>query len=239
MFYKMTTNHFIILIVLLYASACTAVKETSKRSMETGVYKVSGNGEKRFYTVVSPDSLLLYPVQKIKGSFKPDTLNQTTIYTKTSATVNYQPVKFVACSFDLDVISILFKYRPGTSGFPRQLNTNFNAAAFLGYRTDYFILSYDKLPLNTLQSRINHFAYSIGGFMGLGAATMNPFVTNSAIQSEYDGVVLTKGVAGLLGIGNFTFGATLGFDRLLDQNRKSWIYQDKPWLGFVVGFNIN
>jgi hypothetical protein len=68
---------------------------------------------------------------------------------------------------------------------------------------------------------------------------MNPFVTNNNIQSEYDGVVLTKGLAGLVGVGEFTFGASLGFDNLLDKNRKNWIYENKPWVGFSVGFNIN
>ena len=50
---------------------------------------------------------------------------------------------------------------------------------------------------------------------------------------------ITKGIAGLIGVGEFTFGAALGFDNLLDKNRKAWIYQDKPWIGFTVGFNIN
>jgi hypothetical protein len=68
---------------------------------------------------------------------------------------------------------------------------------------------------------------------------MNPFVTNNNIQSEYDGVVITKGIAGLIGVGEFTFGGAVGFDNLMDKNRNTWIYQGKPWLGFTVGFNIN
>jgi hypothetical protein len=68
---------------------------------------------------------------------------------------------------------------------------------------------------------------------------MNPFVTNNNITSEYDGLVITKGVAGLVGVGDFTVGAALGFDNLLDKNRKVWIYENKPWFGFNVGFNIN
>ena len=75
-------------------------------------------------------------------------------------------------------MSILFKYRPYSSGLPNQLNTNFNAPEFIGYRSDLYILSYDKNPLNTCHRRISHFAVSLGGFIGLGATQMNPFVTN-------------------------------------------------------------
>lgn len=68
---------------------------------------------------------------------------------------------------------------------------------------------------------------------------MNPFVTNDYIQSEYDGFIITKGIAGLIGVGEFTFGGAINFDQLMDKNRKAWIYQGKPWLGITVGFNIN
>ena len=67
---------------------------------------------------------------------------------------------------------------------------------------------------------------------------MNPFVTNINIQPEYDGVVITEGIAGLVGVGGFTFGGAVGFDNLMDKNRNTWIYQGKFWLGFTVGFNI-
>jgi hypothetical protein len=86
---------------------------------------------------------------------------------------------------------------------------------------------------------MNHFGYSIGFFGGLGATSMNPSVTNNLVTIEYDGVVITKGIAGLIGIGNLTFGAAVGLDHLMDKNRKAWIYQRKPWVGFTLGLNLN
>jgi hypothetical protein len=226
--------------LLVFTSiGCNAIEETSRRPMETGVYRVSTKKNSHFYTVVKEDSVTLYPVKKTKAGWVADTSIRPIIHPNTIDTNKRRPIKFAKSSFDLDLMTILFKYRPYTSGFPRQLNTNFNAAEFIGYRTDYYILSSDKSPLNTHQNRINHFAYSLGAFVGLGATTMNPFVTNNNIQSEYDGVVLTKGLAGLIGVGEFTFGTSLGFDNLLDKNRKTWIYQNKAWIGFTVGFNIN
>lgn len=227
------------LFIVVTTLGCTAIEETSKRPMETGIYKVSTQKNRHFYTVVKEDSIRLHPVSKTKAGWIADASKGPVIHLNTTNPSSREHITFASSTLDLDVMTILFKYRPYTEGFPNQLNTNFNAAEFIGYRTDHYILSYDKSPLDSYQQRINHFAYSLGGFVGLGATAMNPFVTNNTILSEYDGVVLTKGFAGLIGIGDFTFGAALGFDNLLDKNRKGWIYENKPWVGFTVGFNIN
>jgi hypothetical protein len=207
--------------------------------MEAGVYNVRNYNNKRYYVDVKDESITLNPIGKTKAGWSTDTSTTSAISLSTNNPKDRQQIKFVNNSFDLDVMSIVFKYRPYTSGFPNQLNTNFNAAEFIGYRSDLYILSYDKNPLNAYHRRINHFAYSFGGFIGLGATQINPWVTNNNVQSEYDGFIMTKGIAALIGVGEFTFGAGLGFDHLLDKNRKVWIYQEKPWLGFTVGLNIN
>lgn len=31
----------------------------------------------------------------------------------------------------------------------------------------------------------------------------------------------------------------LGFDTLLDRNAQFWIYQERPWLGLMLGLNLN
>ena len=80
---------------------------------------------------------------------------------------------------------------------------------------------------------------SFGLFAGLGATTMNTFVTNNGVSSEYDGVLFTKGIAVMAGVGNLTFGLAFGIDHLMDNNHKTWIYQAKPWLGLTVGLNLN
>ena len=225
--------------IVLIIPGCSTISETSKQQMETGIYNVRNYKNNPFYVDVREDSIVLHPLTKTKAGWIADTAQSSTINLNTSNPQNRQQAKFLTHSFDLDVMSILFKYRPYLSGFPNQLNTNFNAAEFVGYRSDLYILSYDKNPLNTYHRRVSHFAFSLGGFIGLGATQMNPFVTNNNIQPEYDNVVITKRIAGLIGVGEFTFGGAVGFDNLMDKNRNTWIYQGKPWLGFTVGFNIN
>lgn len=207
--------------------------------METGIYKVNNKQNKFFYTVVEEDKILLYPVAKTKEGPVANTTAASAILVSSANEGDKRSITFISRSFDVDVLTILFKYRPYNSGFPNQLNTNFNAAGYIGHRSDLYKLSYDKNPLNVYLRRMNHFAYSIGFFGGLGATSMNSFVTNDRVIAEYDGVVITKGISGMIGIGNLTFGAAIGLDHLMDKNNKVWIYQAKPWTGFTVGLNLN
>ena len=220
-------------------SACSVVKETSKQQMESGIYKVTGYQAKRFYTVIEDTAFVLYPLNNtIKNEkLRPDTNSVFTL--SQGKLISAKPITFSTKSFDFDVLTILFKYRPSVSGFSRQLNTNFNAAGFLGYRTDLYLLSYEKDPLNNYHRSINHFGYSFGFFGGLGSTTMNPSVTANIISYEYDGLVITKGLTGLVAVGNLTFGVAAGFDHLMDKNSKVWLYQGKPWWGFTLGINLN
>jgi len=42
------------------------------------------------------------------------------------------------------------------------------------------------------------------------------------LDGRKGGVLLIKGIAGLVGVGDFTFGAAVDFDKLLDKNDKVW-----------------
>ena len=126
----MRKNLFYIIVVSFFTSGCSAVKETSKYQLQTGIYKVNTYRIKTFYASVEEDRIDLYPVVKMNNRFVADSQIASSI--KFSALRTQQPITFTARSFDLDVLTILFKYRPSTSNFPNQLNTNFNGA---GYRS--------------------------------------------------------------------------------------------------------
>ncbi len=217
---------------------CSAIKETSTLQMQTGLYKINKQ-KTTSYVVVSDENILTYPITKNIEDRIADSAQKTMVYTKVLSN-RYQPLTtFSSGSLDVDVLTIAFKYRPYTAGFPNQFNTNFNAAGYFGHRSNRFILSFDKNPLGTYQPNIKYFGYSLGVFAGLGATAINPFVTNNMVNAEYDGLVITKGIAALIGLGNLTFGAAIGFDHLMDKNHRTWIYQSKPWIGFTIGLNLN
>ena len=86
---------------------------------------------------------------------------------------------------------------------------------------------------------ITHYGYSVGGFLGLGAARIDEYVTLNRINYEYDGTVITGGFAGEFGINKLNFGLTFGIDYLTDKNRHVWVNQTKPWMGLSIGINLN
>ena len=140
-------------------------------------------------------------------------------------------------TFDLDVLTIPFKIRPSVKGFPEQLNPNFSAALYLGRRID----SYHIKPLRTRKtgSIVSGLGVGYGGFIGIGAVTMNPFVTQNAITYEYEGLVLSSGIASIYDAKKFNLGFAIGSDFLVDKNRESWLYHKKLWFGLLFGINLN
>ena len=226
---------FTVLLGLLLAG-CGSLKSSSKYQLNDGFYKARIAHQKNVpvYVHVQDDSIQVY---RAPGR-QPDTSRfngYAPVGTETS-----ESLRLVQASFDLDVLTIPFKHRPAASGLPRQLNTNFNGAVYVGYRSDIYKILYRKTPLGRHVRQTRHFGYSAGLFGGLGAT----FVSSSVMapgQSvpDYDGVVFSRGVAAIVAVDNVTFGLGFGFDYLLDENRRSWIYQNKPWLGLTLGLNLN
>lgn len=68
---------------------------------------------------------------------------------------------------------------------------------------------------------------------------MSPTNTGGRLPDEYDGIVWSKGVATIFAVNNFTLGLAFGFDNLLDENRRIWLYESKPWAGLTFGLNLN
>lgn len=135
-------------------------------------------------------------------------------------------------------IVLPIKFRPQVGEIPVQLNSDFNGAFFLGYSHDSYSLGYKPVTSHLFSRQLNHFQISFGGFIGIGSTQVLHTSTAHATIEEYDGVVLQKGMAANIGVNNFTMGVALGFDNLLGKDRKIWIYQNKPYLAFIIGFNI-
>jgi hypothetical protein len=224
------------IIALFILPGCKVLQESSKYEFNEGTYRVKTPGHSgRAYVVVNEDSVKVYPLNvPLFDSTKPIDLAFPNKTTKPMA----GRYSFVTNSFDLDVLTILFKYRPSVKGFPNQFTTHLNGAAYVGYRTDAFRVRYSKRPLYH-KRHIEHYGYSFGGFLGMGATAMNPWVTRGSITDEYDGFVITKGLALNVAVNAFTFGIAVGWDHLMDSNRKFWIYQEKTWLGVTLGLNLN
>jgi hypothetical protein len=191
------------------------------------------------YITPGDDSVRVYSVHPSTGIV--DTAAQVRIFPEeeaaTSAPTNFY---FKQNTLDIDLLSILIKYRPTVAGFPNQFNTSIlNGAFYLGYRSDVYHLRYKKTPFSTYKREVTHYGLSMGLFTGLGASQVDPFVTLNRVDIEYEGLVNPTGIAAFLAFNKLSFGLMVGVDHLLDKNRKRWIYQGKPWLGLGIGLHVN
>ena len=237
--YQLYIAAFIFLPVAL--DSCETLKESSKYNFTEGYYhsRLYHKKNKKVYVVPDDDSIKVYSAKKIREG-KIDTTKSIKIaFPADQKPAQFENYMFTRSSFDLDVLTVLFKYRPAVPGFPRQFNATFNGAVYTGYRFDTYQLHYDKNPMEAYKRTITHYGYSFGIFSGFGSARIDEYVTNNAINIEYDGVVNLTGVAAIVAVNKLTFGLTFGVDHLLDSNRHHWVNQGKPWVGLSLGLNLN
>ena len=232
---------FLILSFCINMTGCRSLQDSPKFKFDDGIYHSKVNGKTQLvYVENNDDSIVVYALKKgwQRLSLNVSSLPKRTYPQKTSNKI-IRTNTYSQKSFDVDILTIPLKFRPSVSSFPKQLSENLNGTVYVGYRNDTYRLSYEKNPIGIINQKITHFGISAGFITGLGATALNPSVTNNQISTEYDGFVWSKGIAIIMGLDKFTFGIIGAIDHLLDQNKKLWIYQQKPYLGLAVGLNLN
>ena len=222
------------------ACGCSITGNSSKFTFADGYYRTKLNGKKykKYYVTTGTDSIKVYPAHISREIA--DTVNSIKVFfPEHIQPTNFGKKTFSSSSFDLDVITILFKYRPPVKYYPAQLNTNFNAALYTGFRKDNYTLSYSNTPLHVANRKIIHHGFSFGAFAGLGSARIDEFVTLHRIDYEYDGVIFTPGIATELDLNKINFVVLSGLDFLTDKNSHVWVNNKKVWIGIGIGLNLN
>ena len=225
------------LLLLFMITGCGLLKDNAIYEMKNGRFKNTTTGMKQKVWVQFEDTVIrLYPLQNKNESKK----NSPQFFSFTEVSDPGSPyLKLKKSSFDIDVLTIPFKYRPSVKGFPNQLNANFSGAVYAGIRNDFYHFNYHTNDIGENRRKLNHLGVSFGVFSGIGSSAINPWVTQNRVSSEYDGFLFMNGLAGLVAVNKLTFGLGLGIDHLLDKNKKHWIYKRKPWIGLTVGLNLN
>jgi hypothetical protein len=142
---------------------------------------------------------------------------------------------------DLDVFTIPFKVRPPQGGVPVQLNTNFNAAIYIGRRLDFYSLRTKRTTPFGPTPHIRATGLGYGAFIGAGSTFITDDVTAATrpTAADYEGVVLHGGLAAIYDARAFNIGLAAGVDQLLGPDGQHWVYQHKPWFGILFGLDLN
>ena len=183
----------------------------------------------RVYIEDSSDYLVIYKMEDKEGI--PIKISSEI----TSAT----PLLIRQNSFDIDLFTVPFKIRPAQADVPTQFNTSFNASMYFGYRRDIIKVSGKPQFANVSKRTVTKNGIGTGVFIGGGPVPINPTVTMGKVNQEYDGLSISCGISSIYAVEKFNAGLAIGFDYLTDKNKANWIYQNKPWIGILLGFNLN
>ena len=151
-----------------------------------------------------------------------------------------QHVLLLRSRLDLDVFTIPVKVRPPRGGVPVQLNTNFNAAIYVGRRLDFYSLRTRRSTPFGPTAHIRATGLGYGAFVGAGSTFISADVTSPRpTTADYEGLVLHGGLATIYDARAFNVGLAVGLDQLLGPDGPYWVYQHKPWFGVLFGLDLN
>ena len=231
-------KHIIIVFsVTGLVASCKTFENASLHGLTSGYYtlKTVDNYIQDVYLDVTDDQVHVY--DQIKR--QPGKKQLYSIPLTITDSLLLHDMVFKKQSLDIDITSIILKYRPSVQGLPAQLNTDLNVALYVGWRNDNYHIIGKQDPLGRKHHKIGNLGYDLGFFAGPGAAIINPFTTNDRQVNDYSGMMIQYGIAGFLESNVASFGLSIGYDHLLNPDRKIWIYRNKPWVGFIVGVALN
>lgn len=224
------------LAVIAFLTSCSPLEKASLHGFNSGYYKTDfGEGGTSVYVDVTEEKIDVHN----QTEKKTDNKLLFSVPIKDSDSLQITPLKFHKQSLDIDITSILMKYRPSAHGLPPQLTTDLNIALYAGWRHDNYKITSIKDPLNKRSLKFSNLGYDLGIFAGPGTTNVNAFTTNNRTTNEYSGMIIQTGIAGFLESNIASFGVAVGFDYLLNHESKIWIYTNKPWVGFIVGVALN
>ena len=239
LFVRNSNTYFVITIWLIgLLTSCNTLEKASLHGLNSGYYKLKSDTIKAqgVYLDVTDEKIEVY--HHIKR--QPDKKQFLTIPLNTiTDSLIFNRMVFKKQSLDVDMTSILLKYRPSIYGLPAQLTTDLNMALYVGWRYDYYHIMRKRDPLGRSYHKISNRGYDFGVFAGPGATVISPFTTQNKRSDEYNGMIIQTGIAGFIESNAASFGLAVGYDYLMNPDRKIWIYTNKPWVGFVVGIALN
>jgi len=235
---KVGYSHLSILLSIAgFLNSCRAIEKASIHGFVSGNYNLQSDRKnvQMVYLDITEDEINVHPLTNARMGRS----NFWTIPLMSPDSVGVNVMVFKKQSLDVDMTSIVFKHRPSVQGLPVQLTTDLNMALYVGWRHDRYRLVFVQDPLGRAYSKISGRGYDFGLFAGPGATIIGPLNTNTRVVEEFSGMIIQAGFAGFLETNMASFGMSLGYDFLVNPERTYWVYQHRPWVGFIVGIALN
>lgn len=223
--------------LIIFLTSCNTLEKASMHGFNSGYYNFELNKKsaQNVYLDITDEKIDVYQ----QTNKQPNTNAFLTIPLKPSDSLLVDNMVFKKKSLDIDITAILLKYRPSVYGLPGQMTTDFNIALYAGWRHDSYNIVSRMDPLGKCHNKIISRGYDFGFFAGPGTTLISPFTTQNKVIDEYSGMIIQTGFAGFIESNIASFGVAIGFDSLLNPDREVWIYNKKPWVGFIVGIALN
>lgn len=230
---------YIIIPALFFVllTSCSTVEKASMHGFNSGYYKLELKNKNtlQVYADVTDQKIDVYQQENKQPGKDPFLI----IPLIPLDSLMFIPVVFHKASLDIDITSVLLKFRPSVYGLQQQMTSDFNIALYAGWRYDKYSVAGKKNPLGMHIAKIKSHGYDLGFFAGPGLTLISPFTTQNNQTNEYSGMIIQTGIAGFIETTVVSFGLAVGYDYLMNADRKVWIYRNKPWVGFVVGIALN
>lgn len=159
---------------------------------------------------------------------------------------NREFISFPYTSFDFGPMTIPFKqrfgYKKGTVTVDPQIQADLNIGVFGGYTLGRYRKRYESGGTGELKD-LSNLSFTFGGFLNISTAALDSAATTagklpfSKDKTATIGVV-SFGVGVLTTIYNFQIGLFAGLDKGVGTNAQNWNYNNKPWVGIGIGYDL-
>lgn len=157
---------------------------------------------------------------------------------------NREFISYANRNAEFGPLTIPFKYRFGytkdTVEVKQQFDADLNIGFFAGYRLGKYRVRYEGRSFKKLAN----ISCTIGGFLSLSAAKLDENGTTAGKAPFAEGEeasigVLSPGIGIMLDVYNVNIGGFLGWDVGFGNEAKNWNFNNRPWIGIGIGYNLN
>jgi len=148
--------------------------------------------------------------------------------------------KYTETKAKWQAVTIPFKVRFETDEKPYNLSTSVNVGFTISWKKIYH--SYrpisESKDTKPFANKTSQFELGLAPFLGITAIDLEASNTNDIVENDRKIFGLSFGIFGMIGIDDFDIGVGIGIDHGFSNQSSDWIYQNKPWIGLILGIDL-